>query len=77
MKRLLVCVDGSAYSQVCSRYAAWFAQRAGYAVEGAGNLTSPWSTSGMPSATFANGTNVLLLPMTNGVEFFRLVEPNF
>ncbi len=34
MKRLLVCVDGSAYSQVCSRYAAWFAQRAGYAVEG-------------------------------------------
>ena len=34
MKRLLICIDGSAYSQVCCRYAAWFAQRAGYAVEG-------------------------------------------
>jgi nucleotide-binding universal stress UspA family protein len=34
MKRVLVCVDGSAYSQVCCRYAAWLAQRAGYEVEG-------------------------------------------
>ncbi|MGA2053031.1 MAG: universal stress protein [Opitutales bacterium] len=34
MKRLLVCADGSAYSQVCCRYAAWLARRGGYAVEG-------------------------------------------
>lgn len=27
MKRLLVCTDGSAYSQECCRYAAWLAQQ--------------------------------------------------
>jgi nucleotide-binding universal stress UspA family protein len=34
MKRLLLCVDGSAYSEVCGRYAAWFAARAGGAIDG-------------------------------------------
>jgi nucleotide-binding universal stress UspA family protein len=34
MKRLLVCADGSSYSQSCCRYAAWFARRAGAGVEG-------------------------------------------
>jgi nucleotide-binding universal stress UspA family protein len=34
MKKLLICADGSAYSQVCGRYAAWLARRGGYALEG-------------------------------------------
>lgn len=33
MKRLLVCVDGSAYSSVCCQYAAWLAKRADVGIE--------------------------------------------
>ncbi|TVR54569.1 MAG: universal stress protein [Puniceicoccaceae bacterium] len=33
MKKLLVCTDGSRYGQVCCEYAAWWAARAGAAVE--------------------------------------------
>jgi nucleotide-binding universal stress UspA family protein len=33
MNKILVCTDGSNYSQVCCRYAAWLAQRAGAEVE--------------------------------------------
>jgi nucleotide-binding universal stress UspA family protein len=33
MNRLLLCADGSAYSEVCAHYAAWYARRAGCAIE--------------------------------------------
>jgi nucleotide-binding universal stress UspA family protein len=32
-QRLLLCVDGSAYSEVCCRYAAWLARRTGLTIE--------------------------------------------
>ena len=33
MKRILLCTDGSAYSQVCCQYAAWLAGRTSYEFE--------------------------------------------
>ncbi len=33
IKKLLVCTDGSDYSQVCCRYAAWIAERTGASIE--------------------------------------------
>ncbi len=33
VKKLLVCTDGSDYSQVCCRYAAWIAERTGASIE--------------------------------------------
>ncbi len=33
LKKLLVCTDGSDYSQVCCRYAAWIAERTGASIE--------------------------------------------
>ena len=33
LKKLLVCADGSDYSQVCCRYAAWIAERTGASIE--------------------------------------------
>ena len=33
MKKILLCTDGSAYSEVCCRYAAWLAKRSNAAVE--------------------------------------------
>jgi len=33
IKKLLVCTDGSDYSQVCCRYAAWIAKRTGASIE--------------------------------------------
>jgi nucleotide-binding universal stress UspA family protein len=33
MKKLLVCTDGSSYSEVCCEYAAWLAARHGSAVD--------------------------------------------
>ncbi len=33
MKRILVCTDGSHYSEVCCRYAAWMARRMGADIE--------------------------------------------
>ena len=33
LKKLLICTDGSDYSQVCCRYAAWIAERTGASIE--------------------------------------------
>lgn len=56
----------------------WPAYPAGVEVQTATNLLgAPWSTNNLPAATFANGTNSLLVPMTNGPQFFRLRQPNF
>lgn len=40
MKKILLCTDGSAYSQVCYEYAAWLAQTMGLEIEGEGGAGS-------------------------------------
>jgi hypothetical protein len=47
-------------------------------VESATNLTSPvWRTNGIPPSGITNNQNMILIPETNDVRFFRLRTPNF
>jgi hypothetical protein len=55
----------------------WPVYPAGFCVEATTNLSAPtWSTNNF-SATLTGSTNILMLPMTNALQFFRLRQPNF
>lgn len=57
---------------------SWPIYPAGFAVAATTNLTSPvWRTNNFPTPAFTNGQNVISIPATNAVEFFRLQTPNF
>ena len=56
----------------------WPAYPAGFLVETTTNLAAPaWSTNNLPAAALTNRLNLLQLPMTNALQFFRLRLPNF
>ena len=56
----------------------WPLYPAGYLVVARTNLlTDAWSTNNLPASTLTGSTNILQLPMTNALQFFRLRSPNF
>lgn len=57
---------------------SWPVYPAGFIVQSATSLTAPsWTANNLPQPSFSTGTNILSVPMTNAVEFFRLREPNY
>jgi len=57
---------------------SWPVYPDGFLVESAANLAAPaWITNTLPAAVITNGSNRILLPATNGTQFFRLRRPDF
>jgi len=57
---------------------SWPIYPAGFGLQATTNLLStPWSANNLPAASFANGTNTVLVPANSSAEFFRLYQPNF
>jgi hypothetical protein len=57
---------------------SWPIYPAGFAVAATTNLSAPnWSTNNLPPPVFTNSQNVISIPATNAVQFFRLQTPNF
>jgi hypothetical protein len=56
----------------------WPVYPAGFLVEARTNLlTDAWSTNNLPASVLTGSTNILQLPLTNALQFFRLRSPNF
>lgn len=58
---------------------SWPVYPAGYTFASASSLTQPiaWSTSGIPSPVVTNSQNVITIPLSNAIQFFRLQTPDF
>ena len=57
---------------------SWPVYPAGFGAEATTNLaTTNWSTNALLAATLTGSTNILTVPMTNALQFFRLHQPNF
>ena len=57
---------------------AWPVYPAGFRAEARTNLLAgAWSTNNLPTNAVTGSTNILQLPMTNALQFFRLRSPSF